>query len=184
VKSRLGPSEKRKLLQADYKEWLAASSDLSVAPPCRRAGGAINQTGRFRFNSVAPGKKRPQYTPTGRQPPREVGRPRRFPPTRGRREIRKFDGRNANHVLVVLKFDGEVHNWRRKGSRPEVPPMDPKNLGRATRYRQLALAEPDKAKAAILREIADEAERNVLCTVDKMDSSLRRAQPRQQRNLA
>ena len=48
-------------------------------------------------------------------------------PARGRREIRKFDGRNANHVLV-LKFDGEVHNWRRKGSRPEVPPMDPKNL--------------------------------------------------------
>ena len=43
--------------------------------------------------------------------------------------------------------------------------MDPKNLTRATRYRQLALAEPDKAKAAILREIADEAERDVLCTV-------------------
>ena len=62
--------------------------------------------------------------------------------------------------------------------------MDSKNLGRATRYRQLALAEPDKAKAAILREIADEAERDVLCTVDKMNSSLRRAQPRQQRNLA
>jgi hypothetical protein len=62
----------------------------------------------------------------------------------------------------------------------EVPPMDPKNLARAVRYRQLALAEPDKAKAAILREIADEAERDVLCTVDKMDSSLRRAQPRQQ----
>jgi hypothetical protein len=37
--------------------------------------------------------------------------------------------------------------------------MDPKNLARAVRYRQLALAEPDKAKAAILREIADEAER-------------------------
>jgi hypothetical protein len=50
--------------------------------------------------------------------------------------------------------------------------MDPKNLARAVRYRQLALAEPDKAKAAILRELADEAERDVLCTVDKMDSSL------------
>ena len=61
--------------------------------------------------------------------------------------------------------------------------MEPKNLARAVRYRQLALAEPDKAKAAILREIADEAERDVLCTVDKMDSiSLRRSQPRQ--NLA
>ena len=62
--------------------------------------------------------------------------------------------------------------------------MDPKNLARAARYRQLARAEPDKAKAAILREIADEAERDVLCTVDKMDSSRRRAQPRQERNLA
>ena len=59
--------------------------------------------------------------------------------------------------------------------------MDPKNLARALRYRQLARAEPDKAKAAILREIANEAERDVLCT---MDSSLRRAQPRQRRNLA
>jgi hypothetical protein len=58
--------------------------------------------------------------------------------------------------------------------------VEPKNLARAVRYRQLALAEPDKAKAAILREIADEAERDVLCTVDKMDSiSLRRSQPRQ-----
>ena len=62
--------------------------------------------------------------------------------------------------------------------------MDPKNLTRATRYRQLALAEPDKAKAAILREIANEAERDVLCTVDKMGGRLRRAQPGQERNLA
>jgi hypothetical protein len=61
--------------------------------------------------------------------------------------------------------------------------MDPKNLTRATRYRQLALAEPDKAKAAILRQIADEAERDVLCTVERMDISLRRAQPRRE-NLA
>jgi hypothetical protein len=61
--------------------------------------------------------------------------------------------------------------------------MDPKNLTRATRYRQFALAEPDKAKAAILRQIADEAERDVLCTVERMDSSLRRAQPRRE-NLA
>jgi len=48
--------------------------------------------------------------------------------------------------------------------------MDPKNLARAARYRQLARAEPDKAKAAILRETADEAERDVLCTIDKMNS--------------
>jgi hypothetical protein len=62
--------------------------------------------------------------------------------------------------------------------------MDPKNLARAVRYRRFARAEPDKAKAAILREIADEAGRDVLCTVDKMDTSLRRAQPRKERNLA
>ena len=58
--------------------------------------------------------------------------------------------------------------------------MDLKNFAR----RQLARAEPDKAKAAISREIADEAERDVLCTEDRMDGSLRRAQPRQERNLA
>jgi hypothetical protein len=44
--------------------------------------------------------------------------------------------------------------------------MNPKNHTRAVRYRQLALAEPDKAKAAILLTIADEADRDVLCTVD------------------
>ena len=52
--------------------------------------------------------------------------------------------------------------------------MTPKNHVRAVRYRKLALAESDKAKAAILNQIADEAERNVLCTVDKMDSGLPR----------
>ena len=62
--------------------------------------------------------------------------------------------------------------------------MDPKNLTRATRYRQLALAEPDKAKAAVLRQIADEAERDVLCTVDKMDTRLERARLRRETNLA
>jgi hypothetical protein len=44
--------------------------------------------------------------------------------------------------------------------------MSPKNHARAVRYRQLALAEPDKAKAAVLYQIADEADRDVLCTVD------------------
>jgi hypothetical protein len=43
--------------------------------------------------------------------------------------------------------------------------MNPKNHARATRYRQLALAEAE-AKAAVLYKIADEAERDVLCTVD------------------
>jgi hypothetical protein len=46
--------------------------------------------------------------------------------------------------------------------------MDPNNHARAVRYRQLALAEPDKAKAAILIKIAEEAEQDVLCTVDWM----------------
>jgi hypothetical protein len=45
--------------------------------------------------------------------------------------------------------------------------MNPKSHIRAVRYRQLALAEPDKAKAAILFKIAEEAERDVLCTVDR-----------------
>jgi len=33
------------------------------------------------------------------------------------------------------------------------------NHDRAVRYRRLALGEPDKAKAALLQKIADEAER-------------------------
>ena len=44
--------------------------------------------------------------------------------------------------------------------------MNPKNHARAVRYRQLALVELDRAKAAVLYKIADEAERDVLCTVD------------------
>ena len=58
------------------------------------------------------------------------------------------------------------------------------HLARAARYRQLAFAEPDKAKAAVLRQIADEAERDVLCTVDKMDTRLERARLRRETNLA
>jgi hypothetical protein len=41
-----------------------------------------------------------------------------------------------------------------------------KNHTRAIRYRQLALGEPDRAKADMLYKLADEAERNVLCTSD------------------
>jgi hypothetical protein len=48
--------------------------------------------------------------------------------------------------------------------------MSDKNHDRAVRYRRLALAEPDKAKAALLQKIADEAERGVLCTVDQKQS--------------
>jgi hypothetical protein len=41
-----------------------------------------------------------------------------------------------------------------------------KNLARAVRYRQLSLAEPDRAKADLLLKLADEADRDVLCTSD------------------
>ena len=44
--------------------------------------------------------------------------------------------------------------------------MSDKNRDRAVKYRRLALAEPDKAKAALLQKIANEAERGDLCTVD------------------
>ena len=42
-----------------------------------------------------------------------------------------------------------------------------KNSARAIRYRKLALAETDRVKAALLNSLADEAERGVLCTVDR-----------------
>jgi hypothetical protein len=48
--------------------------------------------------------------------------------------------------------------------------VDIKNLTRAIRYRRLAIAEPDERKAALLRKLAEEAERGVLCTVDQMPS--------------
>ena len=41
------------------------------------------------------------------------------------------------------------------------------NHARAVRYRQLALVETDKAKAAVLYKIADEAEQDILCSVDR-----------------
>ena len=44
--------------------------------------------------------------------------------------------------------------------------MSPKNQARAVRYRQLALAESDKTRATLLLTIADEAERDVLCTIN------------------
>jgi hypothetical protein len=48
-----------------------------------------------------------------------------------------------------------------------------KNNARAVRYRQLALADPDRAKADLLLMLADEAERGVLCTSDWLRSNLR-----------
>ena len=44
--------------------------------------------------------------------------------------------------------------------------MSTKNHTRAVRYRELALAEPDRSKADLLLKIADEADRDVLCTAD------------------
>ncbi len=44
--------------------------------------------------------------------------------------------------------------------------MSTKNQGRAVRYRALALAEAERSKADLLLKLADEAERNVLCTSD------------------
>ena len=53
-------------------------------------------------------------------------------------------------------------------------------INRGDRYRLLAVAEPDVNKAAVLRMLADEADRNVLCTADRildqaMQPSLRRS---------
>jgi hypothetical protein len=48
--------------------------------------------------------------------------------------------------------------------------VDINNQNRARRYRRLAVAEPDECKAALLRKLAEEAERGVLCTVDQMPS--------------
>ena len=42
---------------------------------------------------------------------------------------------------------------------------------RAARYRRLALREPDMEKARILLQLAEEAERGTLCTVDQPSGS-------------
>jgi hypothetical protein len=44
--------------------------------------------------------------------------------------------------------------------------MNPRNRARAVRYRQLSLAEADCGKADLLLKLADEADRDVLCTSD------------------
>jgi hypothetical protein len=43
-----------------------------------------------------------------------------------------------------------------------------KDLARALKYRRLALIEPDGQIALLLRKLADEAERGVLCTPDHL----------------
>jgi hypothetical protein len=42
---------------------------------------------------------------------------------------------------------------------------------RAARYRRLALLEPDKEKSRILQLLAEEAERGILCPVDRPSNS-------------
>jgi hypothetical protein len=43
---------------------------------------------------------------------------------------------------------------------------------RAIRYRRLALAEKDKAKADLLFKLADECDRGILCTSDWLSARL------------
>ncbi len=45
------------------------------------------------------------------------------------------------------------------------------NQIRAAKYRRLAIAEPDKAKADRLHKLAEEAERGVLSTADWISNS-------------
>lgn len=61
--------------------------------------------------------------------------------------------------------------------------MNSKNQIRAVRYRQLALTEPDKAKADLLHKIADEAERNSLCSVDWMHGAIPKIELKLQKNF-
>jgi hypothetical protein len=48
---------------------------------------------------------------------------------------------------------------------------------RAVRYRRLALAEPDPEKARLLQLLADEAERGVLVTAERMTPAKYMGQP-------
>ena len=50
---------------------------------------------------------------------------------------------------------------------------------RAVRYRRLALAEEDKAKADLLHKLADESDRGLLCTAEWLSArpSLKNEQP-------
>ena len=50
---------------------------------------------------------------------------------------------------------------------------------RAVRYRRLALAEGDKAKADLLLKLADESDRGILCTSEWLSArlSLKNEQP-------
>jgi hypothetical protein len=73
-----------------------------------------------------------------------------------------------------IKLNGQLvltHGSARRKIANKEPPVDIKNSrNRAMRYRRLARDEPDDCKAALLRKLAEEAERGALCTVDQMPS--------------
>jgi hypothetical protein len=83
-------------------------------------------------------------------------------------------------LLIVLltrtsgiKVNGQLELTHGSGTQKiakKEPSVEIKNRNRAMRYRRLARTEPDKCKAALLRKLAEEAERGVLCTVDQMPS--------------
>lgn len=57
--------------------------------------------------------------------------------------------------------------------------MTQKNQARAVRYRQFALAEPDRAKADLRLKLAEESDRDVLCTSDWLSNPPGPKPPRQ-----
>ena len=97
----------------------------------------------------------------------------------GRPHLDRADrGRSAHKIPALtcalgIKLNGQLeltHGSARQKIAKKEPSVDIKNHNRAIRYRRLAIAEPDKCKAAFLRKLAEEAERGVLCTVDQMPS--------------
>ena len=63
-----------------------------------------------------------------------------------------------------------------------IATVSTKNHARAVRYRELALAEPDRSKADLLLKIADEADRDVLCTADWLFENWQDRIPKQATN--
>ena len=97
----------------------------------------------------------------------------------GRPHLDRADrGRSAHKIPALtcalrIKLNGQLeltHGSARQKIAKKEPSVDIKNQNRAIRYRRLAIAEPDKCKAAFLRKLTEEAERGVLCTVDQMAS--------------
>ena len=88
----------------------------------------------------------------------------------GRPHLDRADrGRSAHKIPALtcalgIKLNGQLeltHGSARQKIAKKEPSVDIKNHNRAIRYRRLAIAEPDKCKAAFLRKLAEEAERGV-----------------------